>query len=103
MGYGPWGLSFWEFFILLWLVLWFFKPKDSKRVDRMFDEFQSEHAREKASLEETLDAYEADLDSAEDKIEKLEARIRVLERIVTDEHNRHKKDALSEEIESLRQ
>lgn len=100
MGYGPWGLDFWEFFILVWLVLWFFKPKDSKRFDRIFDEFNSTHARDKASYEEALDAYEEDLESAEAKIDKLEARIRVLERIVTDEH---KKESLADQIDNLRQ
>lgn len=99
MGYGPWGMSFWEIFILLWLVMWFFKPRDSKRWENRFDEFNSIHSRDKAVYEETLDAYEADLDAAEAKIEKLEARIRVLEKIVTDEHQ---KNSLADEIEKLR-
>ena len=99
MGYGPWGMGFWEFFILLWLVLWFLKPRDSKRWENMWNDFNSTHAQEKAGYEETMDAYEADLDAAEARIEKLEERIRVLERIVTDEH---KTNSLADEIDNLR-
>jgi len=100
MGYGPWGLEFWQILVLAWLVIWMFKPRHSRRFDRMMDDFHKRHDRDKASYEEALDAYEDALEVAEDKIEKLEDRIRVLERIVTDNHQT---TSLAEEIDNLRQ
>jgi hypothetical protein len=47
-----------------------------------------------------LDAHEEDLNTAERKIDDLEERVQVLERIVTDDH---KSNSLKEEIENLRQ
>lgn len=99
-GYGPWGLSFWEIIILIWLCTLFFKPRDSKRLDQAMDDFNAQFSKEKAHYEQVLDSYEEDLDTAERKIEDLEDRVRVLERIVTDEH---KSKTLKDEIDNLRQ
>jgi len=98
MGYGPWGLDFWELLILVWLVIWIFKPRESRQWDRMFADFSAQHEKEKAAVEDSLNAYEADLGKAEARIDPLEEHIRVLERIVTDEH---KTRSLADEIDSL--
>ena len=98
MGYGPWGLDFWELLILVWLVIWIFKPRESRQWDRMFADFSTQHEKEKAAVEDSLDGYEADLGKAEAQIDPLEERIRVLERIVTDEH---KTRSLADKIDSL--
>ena len=100
MFYGPWGLTFGQMLILICVFAWMLKPRSTRRFDRMFDDFRQRHRQDKASYEEAMDSYEEALDAAEDKIEKLEERIRVLERIVTDTH---KKVALAEEIDNLRQ
>ena len=99
MGYGPWGLGFWELLILAIVFASFFRPRDSRRFDRLFEDFSSRHTQEKATYEEALDACEEDLEAAEARIDKLEERIRVLERIVTDEH---RTGSLEEEIDNLR-
>lgn len=99
-GYGPWGLSFWEIIILVMVFSMFFKPRDSKKVDKLFDDFSRRQHKEKEAYEEVLDAYEEALDACEINIEKLEARTRVLERIVTDTHQ---SASLSEEIDNLKQ
>lgn len=100
MGYGPWGLDFWQIIIMVCVFFWLFKPRSSRRFDRAFDDFRDRHQKDKAAYEEAMDAYEEALDAAEDKIEKLEDRIRVLERIVTDTHQA---TSLAEEIDNLRQ
>ena len=98
--YGPWGMEFWQLIVLVWLFAWMFKPHQSRRFDRAFEDFNKRHNKEKESMDEALDAYEDALEAAETKIEKLEERIRVLERIVTDEHA---SSSLSEKIDNLRQ
>lgn len=92
MGYGPWGIEFWELIALIAVCGIFFRPRSSRRFEKAFDNFHRQHDQEKADYEDALDA-------AEDKIDRLEDRIRVLERIVTEEH---KTSSLSEEIDNLR-
>jgi len=100
MGYGPWGLEFWQIITLVFVIAWAFKPHHSKRVHRVFDDFHKRHSREREDMEKALDAYEDALEAAEDKIDQLEDRIRVLERIVTDNH---KTDLLNEQVNNLKQ
>ena len=97
MGYGPWGLGFWEILILVFVFASFFKPS-GKRYDEMFEDFSEQNKKEKKDLDKVLDAYEEDLDTAERKIDELEERVRVLERIVTDEH---KSSSLKDKINYL--
>lgn len=99
MGYGPWGLGFWEILILVFVFASIFKP-NNKHVDEKFANFSEKNKKDKKDLDQTLDAYEEDLDVAERKIEDLEERVRVLERIVTDEH---KSSSLKEEIDQLKE
>lgn len=100
MGYGPWGLEFWQIIFMVLVFSWAFRPSGSRRFSRIFDDFHKRHAREREDMEKALDAYEDALEAAEDKIDQLEDRIRVLERIVTDNH---KSDSLSEKINNLKQ
>lgn len=100
MGYGPWGMEFWQLITLVIVFALFFKPRDSKRFDRVFADFHKRHGKEKASYEEAMEAYEDALDSCESHIQNLQERIKILERIVTDNH---KPQSLAEEINNLRQ
>lgn len=100
MGYGPWGMEFWQLITLVCVFAWLFKPKESRRFERIFDDFSTTHAKEKAAYEDALDACEEDLDSAEARMKKMEERIRILEKIVTENY---RSSALSEEIEKLRE
>lgn len=91
--YGPWGyFPFWQLIVLVLFFSFIFRPRGNRRADRAFDDFNERHLKDKEIYEEALDA-------AEDKIEDLEDRIRVLEKIITDTH---KSQTLADEIESLR-
>lgn len=101
MGYGPWGLSFGQILVIIVVFAIFFRPRDHRRFDRMFDDFRQTTSKERETVEQTLDAFDEALETSEDRLARLEERIRVLERIVTDEHQHSKAKSLSEEIGKL--